>query len=222
MILILRGHIRKSFENNDLLIFIKSIYNLYPELTIYIHTWNIFSNNISWRNVQVNTQIVTEEIINTYFHDLKHLIKHIIIDNDSNIELIGNTKGNINNGPMPIIGWKNYWYGKYNIINYIYNTNIDSKELIINCRFDVLNNSNTFNKEHLIKFITNNNKQNITKNIFLFDHECTGIDNFYLGNKTTIYKLSNMFFYNLDDILSKNTDTINQERLVFRINNTIN
>jgi hypothetical protein len=222
MILILRGHIRTSFETNDLLIFIKLIYALYPELTIYIHTWNIFSNNISWRKLKVNTQIVTEEIINTYFYDLKHLIKHIIIDDDSNIELIGNTTGNINNGPMPIIGWKNYWYGKYNIINYIYNTNISSNELIINCRFDVLNNSNTFNKEHLIKFITNNNKQNITKNIFLFDHECTGIDNFYLGNKNTLYKLSKMFFYNLDDILSKNTDTINQERLVFRLNNTIN
>ena len=49
--------------------------------------------------------------------------ENIIIDDDATIQLIGNLNGNINNGPMPIIGWKNYWYGKYKIIEYkqIYN-----------------------------------------------------------------------------------------------------
>ena len=61
-----------------------------------------------------------------------------------------------------------------------------------------------------------------TKNIFLFNDEIHwGIDNIYIGNVNTMYKLINMFFYKLDDILIKNNDTINQERLVYRINNTL-
>ena len=215
MILIIRGHIRKSFESNELLTFIKTIYGIYPELKIYIHTWNIISNNISWRHIQINNTTVTEELIYNYFDDLKHLIKHIIIDDDKKIELIGNLKGNINNGPMPIIGWKNYWYGKYKIIDYIFNT--EPNDTVINCRFDILNNSNIYNINVYIHFIKNIDV-NSNKNMFLFDHECAGIDNIYAGNVNTMYKLCNEFFYKLDEIISKNTDTKNQEKLVYRMN----
>jgi hypothetical protein len=218
MILIIRGHIRNSFESTELLTFIKSIYAIYPELKIYIHTWNIISNNISWRHIQINNTTVTEELIYNYFHDLKHLIKHIIIDDDKKIELIGNLKGNINNGPMPIIGWKNYWYGKYKIIDYIFNTELN--DTVINCRFDILNNSNIFDKNAYINFIKNIDV-NSKKNIFLFNYECNGIDNIYAGNVNTMYKLCNEFFYNLDEIISKNKDTIHQERFVYRMNNIL-
>jgi hypothetical protein len=218
MILIIRGHIRNSFESTELLTFIKSIYAIYPELKIYIHTWNIISNNISWRHIQINNTTVTEKLIYNYFNDLKHLIKHIIIDDDKKIELIGNLKGNINNGPMPIIGWKNYWYGKYKIIDYIFNTELN--DTVINCRFDILNNSNIFNRNMYIHFIKNIDV-NANKNMFLFDHECDGIDNIYAGNVNTMYKLCNEFFYKLDEIISKNKDTVNQEKLVYRMNNIL-
>ena len=85
MILIIRGHIRKSFENKQFYNFIKKIYEIYPTLEIYIHTWSIFANNISWREIEVNDNIVTEDTIYTYFDDLKHLIKNIIIDDDTKI-----------------------------------------------------------------------------------------------------------------------------------------
>ena len=119
MILIIRGHIRKSFNNLDLFNLVKSIYNINKNLKIYIHTWNIFSSNISWRNVTYNNRIVTKDIIYKYFRELKYLIQHIIIDNDKDIKLIGNTQGNISSTLMPVIGWKNYWYGKYQIINHM-------------------------------------------------------------------------------------------------------
>jgi len=54
---------------------------------------------------------------------------------DSKINLIGNLYGNINNGPMPIIGWKNYWYGKYKIINYLHE-NIENKVKLLNAAID--------------------------------------------------------------------------------------
>ena len=105
-----------------------------------------------------------------------------------------------------------------NIICGKYNQNIYNTETVINFRFDILDNSNTFEKDKIYTFIKNNKNHTFTKNIFMFDYECNGIDNIYIGNTYTMYKLANTFYYNLDDILSKNTNTIHQERLVYRIN----
>lgn len=222
MILIIRGHIRDSFKTRDLYHLIKELHIKFPDIKIFIHTWNIINNGISWRKLNVNHQCVNDDIIYDYFDDLKHLIKKIIIDDDSKIKLIGNLSGKINNGPMPIIGWKNYWYGKHKIIDYLYNTNIDSNEMIVNLRFDIINNSNSFNKEIIIDFIKKQSTKIFTKNLFLFNHENNhGIDNIYIGNINTLYKLTNKFFYELDDILMKHNDTHIQERLVYRINDIL-
>ena len=221
MIIVIRGHVRNSFETNQLYNFIEEVHNIYPDLKIFIHTWNIFANNISWRNIDVNSAQVNEERINNYFGKLSNCIKHIIIDNDKDIKLIGNLVGTINNGPMPIIGWKNYWYGKYKIIDYIYNEEKYDEETVVNLRFDLFSNSNNFDKNLIIDFIKKNNEIKFTKNQFLFDYEANGIDNIYIGNINTMYKLTNNFFYELDDILCKNNNTRNQERLVYRINEQI-
>lgn len=221
MIIVIRGHLRNSFETNQLYNFIEELHNIYPDLKIFIHTWNIFANNVSWRNIDVNSAQVNDEKINNYFGKLSNCIKHIIIDNDKDIKLIGNLVGTINNGPMPIIGWKNYWYGKYKIIDYIYNQQKYDEETVVNLRFDLFSNSNNFDKNLIIDFIKKNNEIKFTKNQFLFDYEANGIDNIYIGNINTMYKLTNKFFYELDDILCKNNNTINQERLVYRINEQI-
>jgi len=222
MIFILRGHIRESFETKQLYNLVKELYIIFPDIKIFIHTWNIFANNMSWKIRTINKQNVNDKIIYDYFDDLKHLIKHIIIDDDSKIHLIGNLCGSIYEGSLlPIIGWKNYWYGKHKIINYLYNINIDDNEIIVNCRFDVMNNSNSLDHECIVNFIKNNSKIIFTKNIFLFNYECTGIDNIYIGNINTLCKLINTFFYELDDILIKNKDTLHQEMLVYKINNIL-
>jgi len=232
MILILRGHIRNSFETKCLYNLIKEIHMTCSDLKIFIHTWNIFANNISWRNININEQPVNNKIIYEYFDDLKDLIQEIIIDDDTKINLIGNLNGNINNGPMPIIGWKNYWYGKHKIINYLNNKKMDKNidenvdkninEMIINCRFDICSNSNPFCKEQIINFIKKNSNTIFKKNIFVYNDEFhCGIDNIYLGNINTMYKLTNIFFNELDDILLKHNDVVNQEFLVYSINNIL-
>ena len=76
MILIIRGHIRKSFEKKELYNLVKKLHIMIPDVKIFIHTWNIFSNNISWRKININNKSVNEKIIYDYFGDLKHLIKH--------------------------------------------------------------------------------------------------------------------------------------------------
>lgn len=222
MILILRGHIRETFNNKGLYSLIKQIHQMCPELKIFIHTWNIVANNISWRNIKQNAQTVDDKMINEYFGDLQHLIHRIIIDDDTKIQLIGNVKGKINNGPMPILGWKNYWYGKHKITDFVYKSaDIDKSEIVVNCRFDVLNNSNNFTDAHIVEFLKKNLTTKFTKNVFMFDRECCGIDNIYIGNIHSMHKLSHTFVYTLDNILEKNKDTIHQEKLVYRINNRI-
>lgn len=217
MIFILRGHIRNSFENNELYDFVNDLYTLIPNLKIFIHTWNILANNISWRNITENNTTVTDELIKEYFGNLSHCIQHIMIDDDKHIKLIGNIDGTINHGPMPLIGWKNYWYGKNKIINYVYNNVKCDDQLIVNCRFDIFT-LNRMNKTSAIHFITKHIQSKIYKNIFVYDKEYGGIDNIYIGNINTMNTLVSMFYYNLDNILSKHTDTVNQEYLVYRIN----
>ena len=223
MILIIRGHIRNSFENKILYNLIKEIYDLFPDLKIFIHTWNIYCNNLSWRIMDIDSRIVNEELIYEYFDDLKHIIHNIIIDDDTKIQLIGNLNGNINDGFMPIKGWKNYWYGKYKIIDFLKNKlDDDNKEPIINFRFDIMRNSSVFEKQDIIQFIKKNSETTFTKNIFLFnDENHFGIDNIYMGNINTMHILIHYFFYELDDILSKNKDTVHQELLVYRINSLL-
>jgi hypothetical protein len=221
MILMLRGHIRNSFDTKNLYDLVKLIYNKYPDLKIYIHTWNIISNNISWRRINTDNRIVNEEIIYNYFDDMKDLIKGIIIDDDKKIEIIGNTKGNIRRSSMPLIGWKNYWYGKYKIIEHIKNNELDETEMVINCRFDVLQNSFSFCDVFIMKFLNTNSNIKFEKNKFVYEKEECGIDNFYIGNIKTMYNLISLFYYKLDEILSKDGNTVNQEKLVFRINETL-
>jgi len=157
-------------------------------------------------------------MIYEYFSDLKDRIKDILIDDDTKIKLIGNIHGKINQGPTLIIGWKNYWYSKYQIINHIHTTLRNADEPVVNMRFDILKNSNSFNKNHIVSFIKSHYQSKLNKNVFTRDEEYNGCDNIYIGTIDTMYKLTYKFFYSLDEILDKNRDTHHQERLVYRIN----
>ena len=220
MLLIIRGHIRNSFKNKNLYNLIKDIYNLFPNLKIFIHTWNVVANNVSWRTITADNQKVDNDLIDAYFGDLSNLITHHIIDDDSNILLIGNLNGKVSSSLIPTIGWKNYWYGKYKIIEYIYNQKFNKDEIVVNMRFDLLENSNSFDHRNIVNFIKENgtNNININKNKFLFDYEKNGIDNIYMGSVNTMYKLARKFYYELDEILEENPNCQNPEKLVFRVN----
>jgi hypothetical protein len=225
MILILRGHIRGSFNTKELYNFVKELYTIFPHLTIYIHTWNIFSNNISWRDINTDDNIIEPSTIFNYFNDLKHLIKTIIIDDDSKIKLIGNLVGNVGKSKMPLKGWKNYWYGKYSIINYIYNTCTDKNEFVINTRFDLFSNSCSCNydRAQIIKFLKKNYINVFTENKFLKTEYFSGIDNIYIGNIDTMYTLISKFYKELDNILicnNSHADT-GQEYFVFLLNTSL-
>jgi hypothetical protein len=222
MILVLRGHVRNAFETPQLLHFVKGLYATYPDLKIVAHTWSIFSNDISWRKIKPNPTPVLTSTVLDYFSELRHLVKHVIIDDDQQIELVGNLQGTINNGRMPVLGWKNYWYGKHRIVDWLFRSGADPAEPLVNCRFDVFQNSNKFAEAAVRQMIDAHCKDKFERNVFLFgDEGHLGIDNAYMGNVVTMHKLTSLFFNELDAILAKNKDVRNQEKLVFRVNKTL-
>jgi len=231
MIILLRGHIRNSFQTNELYELIHSL-SKNINVKIYIHTWHILQSNISWREIPINNTEITEEYIYSYFKELKHLIKKILIEDDKNIQLVGNTKGNIGEGPAPLIGWKNYWYGQYKLISYLKShtdIELEKNEAVVNMRFDLFSNFNAFCYHNfnglpiseVRDFIEKNKEFNSNKNIFMKDQPSFGIDNIYIGNISTIHKLVSHFHYFLDNIFNKYTTVHHQEFLVFLENDSI-
>ena len=221
MIVILRGHIRQSFQNESLRNFMKYICLHYDNVEIYIHTWNIVQSGISWRDIEKIHFEVNEQTINLYFKDMNNFIKKIIIDDDTNIKLHGNIKELIPGTKAPIIGWKNYWYGKYQIMKYIkenvkINDTTENKEtrIVLNMRFDLFSNSHAFSSDKLFHFMNTYKKEEISENKFLKHDFFPGCDNFYLGNMDTMYKLIEHFHFHLDTIIKKHGSINYQEALV--------
>ena len=221
MIILLRGHVRTSFNNNRLYLFIKYLCFTYKNVEIYIHTWNIIQNNISWRKIVTRETTITKNTIHKYFNDCSQYIKNIIIDDDKQITLNGDTEGKIAGSLCPLIGWKNYWYGQYQIIDYI-NSIVNKNKFILNLRFDVFYNPHSLLEQNIIMFIDQHyhTKITLTENKFFYDKFFLGCDNCFIGNVTTMYKLIHHFHYNLDNILKKYKMIGHQEGLVM-IENSI-
>ena len=223
--IILRGHIRGSFDNDDLYDYVKDLDNEY-DLTIYIQTWNIIQTNVSWRYMEKNENVVTEDLINDYFDDLSGNINKIIILDDSKIELIGKTTGRMGKTSGSNLGWKQMWYGIYEIAEYVKNTEPEHDNFVINTRFDVFNNSVSFSKDMIVEKLndimhSSLKPETIKKNIFLKDLEFFGIDNFYIGNSNTIFKLAERFYFNLDEIVIKYPKVTSHEFYTFHVNNLL-
>ena len=219
MIIIIRGHIRNSFNDKQLYNLIKYL-SINYEINIYIHTWSIKQNNLSWRYLENDFTIINEDYIYNYFLDLVKFIRKIIIDDENNIELNGNIGGKILLTKTYLLGWKRYIYGKYSILNYINKIIENKNKFVLNIRFDLFTNSYVFPFDEIINFINSNYTNEFNKNIFLRSGEYCGIDNIYIGNIATNYRLISYIHFNLDEILQneENENLIHPEFIVSRIN----
>lgn len=222
MILVLRGHIRNSFNDLVMYSFIKYLSQNY-DLDIYIHTWSIKQNDISWRTINNDFTEINTKYIEAYLKELFIFVKKIIIDDETNISLIGKKDGKILSTKTNVIGWKRYIYGQYKILDYINNLIENKNEFIINTRFDLFTNSYIFPFDEIIFFINNNYNTTFTKNIFLRKGEYCGIDNIILGNISTQFLLFSYINFNFDKILlhKDNQNLIHPEFIVSRVNDFI-
>jgi hypothetical protein len=207
---------------NELYDLIKYLSNKYI-IKIFIHTWSIKQNNISWRTITNDFTEINIEYIKLYFKDLFQFVKKIIIENDNNIKLIGNINGKILLTKTSILGWKRYIYGQYKIIRYLYNNKYNKNNFLLNIRFDLFTNSYIFTYDEIINFIDNNYNIIHKTNLFLKSGEFCGIDNIIIGTIKTNYKLLLYIHYNLDSILlyKENENLQHPEFIVPRVNNLI-
>lgn len=223
MILILRGHIRSSFDNMVLHDWVESLSQTYP-IRIFIHTWNIYQNSLCWRYMPEDRREVTEDTIHAYFGDLRRYIQKIIIEDDSQIVLAGKTEGFVGTTRAPLRGWKNYWYGQYAVVKYIVETfggtpGIDN-ECVVNTRFDLFNNSNSAFKENIQSLISQSLYLGVsmTKDELVFMHRgelMLGLDNFFMGRLSIMYSMLMHFHFDLEDIIQRYPSVQHQEYLVF-------
>ena len=218
---LLRGHIRETFKNKILFDFLKELCDLY-NVRLYIHTWNVYSTNLSWRKIENIIVNVSMLDIRTYLSGLNCEIKSIEIDNDNKIDLIGDITGNIFSTLLPKLAWKRMWYG-INKMAQIINNSEDPGTLVINTRFDLFNNSCSQDKtDRLIRLIDKNIGVNLTENKFLYSSDnLIGADNYYVGLPSLMYKLSNNFHTNLDEINNRYINIYFQEVTVFYENNVL-
>jgi hypothetical protein len=212
MKILLRGHIRNSFDDNNLYNLLKSI-DIQIGIELYIHTWNIVSSGLSWRGIKPNHTHVNKEMIHRYFRDLTPKIKVLMIDNEQSVVLKGRTQGLISITRMPIKGWKYMLHGMFRLIEFVHNIIPDKNEKILITRFDILNNHCNITPSYMENYIRIHAK---TDAPILFSNGTAnnremGCDNILLGRASAIYRLIHMLHTNLDEVLTRHPRDVCQE-----------
>ena len=220
--LALRGHERSSFQNQLMKSFIESLLKRSDcEIDIYIQTWNISECHKSWRPVQKNKVEITEEIVKEYFGEsIYKRIKSIIILNENDIVIPGETNGYLGKTLLPIRSWKNMWMGKYRLAEEILFHRIEYK-FVLNMRLDHF--TCTFNKRlKIVDGISLNSFINKaigydfkrTQCLLVTNDKIAGIDNIYACTTNFFEIMCSDFFTNLDELLSVFSMKTHQEFLV--------
>ena len=216
--LVIRGHERNAFKTKRLSDFVKQVVESLSSdginIDIYIQTWNMSECASTWRKVSSGTPI-TEEDVRNYFEGIT--IKEVHILKDSDVEFLGNTRGNIGRTLLPKVAWKRMWYGLLFIAERV--ANAETYTQVINmrmdhflCRFCV---AMRLNEEHTLRLInkwaTNGSSLN-----WVQQTKKAGIDNFYSCSPSDWLTLCSRFHMELDRILKIYVHTsMHQEFMVY-------
>lgn len=218
VILLLRGHVRNSFQDDKLLDFMYKMCTLY-NVHIHIHTWNVYSSQLSWRDISNNNEAVSEDCILSYFQDIPYKSMKITVEDDARIQLQGDTSGNVFDTLLPKLAWKRMWYGVHKAMQSISTQDVSDSMVVINTRFDLFNNSNSFTSFHpLLNLIHSVIKDTASYKTNWFLNDSTnllGIDNFYVGSVATMNTLVTHFHTNLDHLCDLYPNLKYQEASVY-------
>lgn len=219
--LILRGHVRNGFDDNRMYEFVQYLDTLF-DLQIYIHSWTVKQSSVSHRRLEQQNDLITNTHFEDYFKALSARIRHIDIENDEEIHLIGKVEGRMfpNGGSTPLIGWKRMIHGKFKMIQFVRNLKKDQSELVLDTRFDLFpvhDHLSIFYKLDAHKFASDHANSPIVKNVFCVNDDYKyGVDNMYFGSIQSCFELNYAFHHDLDTIVARNTDLINPEFLYAR------
>lgn len=213
MIIILRGHVRDSLKSDDLYNFLRELHAISP-LQLYVHTWGVKQNSLSWRRIPSDASMITDATITAYLRDLAPCVRSLKIDPDGSLPLVGSTEGRLLPvGNMPKRGWKNMWAGMYAASTSVRENHADD-ELVLNTRFDVLANSNNFGRTQLIDFYKRTLSTKPANIVFLRNELFNGCDNYFVGPVARMHALITAFHLTLDDVLAAHPLNGNHEKYV--------
>jgi hypothetical protein len=198
----IRGHIRNGLTDNRLNDYLNILKRAGHSVHLFLHTWDVSEAKSSYRQLDHDKSfMVNKKILKDYFNE--HIIKHIIIENDSKLKLVGNLQGNIVGSKCPIIAWKRMWAGKFNLISYLKdNYTDDDYDLVVNTRYDKFTHSVCYTPtKNLLKITTAEN--GLSLKYPQYYRYLKGVDNYYCGSLQTIYDITYAFHHSLDEIASQ-------------------
>jgi hypothetical protein len=209
MKLVIRGHVRQSLDDLKLYNLIRQLSQTL-EIELYIQTWTIKQNNLSWRPMSENSEIVTIETITAYFKDLVPLIKQIIILDESKVPKWGRTTGVVCKTLMPILGWKYMLYGIKQIVDGVYGSRTSDNDVVLLTRFDILKFKPA---PTIVQHISNSLQSDplVFANGRSID-ETMGCDNLILSRINTLKDLVDQML-DLDTIVEMFPNVVHQEAL---------
>lgn len=212
---LIRGHVRNSFENNKLYEFIVDLSKIF-DVKIVISCWNLFNTSRSWDYKEENNRHVKRSDFHDYLKDMSNLIEKVIIsDSDCYDE---NLLGNVSNSKIKKSTWAHMWKGMLIGIN-----NIDESkyDIILNLRCDLFSYYTdikiNFEKKLIIRDIISNISKNLKYGFLKLDKNNSfycGIDNFFMSNCKDMENLIYDFNFNLESIIMNYPNVSYQEYLV--------
>jgi hypothetical protein len=199
MNLIIRGHIRKSFLN-------KRLYNLIHkisenrELHIYIHTWNVFQSERSWRRIVSDERSVDESAVRDYFDGLDVSIRSVKVEDERDVEIKGEKEGSIGHTPCPVLGYKYMFHGMLSAAESVLGDS-GPDEMVVQTRFDILSNWARLKEERIVEFFDIAPSKRIQ---FMMDEvadeSTVGIDNIYMARAKDMRDFLKHMLDDLDEI----------------------
>jgi hypothetical protein len=215
--LIIRGHVRSSFDDLRLRDLVGEMSKSF-DLKIYVQTWSVFQNSLSWRNLEERSDGVTEGAVRDYLDGFGVEVVRII--DDSTIRHHGKTEGRIGRTPCPVIAWKNMYYGKF-VASKCVVENEPSESVTMQMRFDILSNPFSPKSRELIEFLERdyelfkNGSLGEERMRFLRMRCFMGVDNLYMATAGDMHKFISYMYYDMDRILHFHRRTIHQEHIAF-------
>lgn len=194
--LVLRGHIRDTFDDYMLKNFIQKLCSQF-KVDIYCHSWSETEAKLSYRALnRRNLKKVDRQYI---IQNLDIQPKVILIEDDEKIKLNGQKfKGSIFSAGAPFVAWKRMWHGMYSICEKV----PDNYNLVVNIRYDLFRWSKKYNQKITNKLIIDKCHSVLGKEgvHFLDRVSLFGVDNIYFGSVDGMKQLCYNFHYNLDEL----------------------
>lgn len=212
MWLLLRGHVRTAFDRPDLVQCLLQCVREMPDLRIVLHSWNVISTSLSWRNVAANHTPVHESwLLAQLPEEVRARVVACRVDAEDRIVLHGSVTGMVCRSTMPRLGWKRYIAGMWTALETMIPTSEDMS--VVSMRFDLFNNSNSLTLAEVMSFLQAHRDWRDPHRLSFARPKC-GLDNLFVGGLPAMRWVIRRLHWQLDHVMHMYPAIINQECLV--------